>query len=98
MLAYHYLTQGHAEAAVRQLKIVSTLQPKDQLTAQLIQQLQHTDQTASATDLTAGQSPATPATAAVAASTAPVGPGRKTGGNLDGPAVRRHDDHGDLCR
>ena len=51
-LAYHYLTQGNAEAAVRQFKIVNTLQPKDQLTAQLIQQLQHTDQPASATDPT----------------------------------------------
>ena len=44
VLGYHYLTQGHAEAAVRQFKIVSTLQPKDKLTAQLIQQIQHTDQ------------------------------------------------------
>ena len=55
VLAYHYLTQGHAEAAVRQLKIVQQLQPKDQLTAQLIQQIQHTDQAASGTDATPGQ-------------------------------------------
>ena len=53
VLAYHYLTQGHAEAAVRQLKIVSNLQPKDQLTAQLIQQIQHTEQPATGTGVAA---------------------------------------------
>jgi hypothetical protein len=39
VLAYHYLTEGFADAAVRQLKIVASLQPKDQLTAQLLNQL-----------------------------------------------------------
>ena len=55
VLAYHYLTQGHAEAAVKQFKIVSTLQPKDQLSAQLVQQLQKTDQPAAGTELAQGQ-------------------------------------------
>jgi tetratricopeptide (TPR) repeat protein len=65
VLGYHYLTEGHAEAAVRQLKYVQTLQPKDQLTAQLITQLQHTDQSAASTDL-AGQGAAAPTSVAAA--------------------------------
>jgi tetratricopeptide (TPR) repeat protein len=40
VLAYHYLTTEHADAAVRQLKTVTVLQPKDMLSAQLIQQLE----------------------------------------------------------
>src|SRR5262249_4265710 len=39
VLAYHYLTQGHTEAAVGELKEVVKLQPADQLSAQLITQL-----------------------------------------------------------
>ena len=39
VLAYHYLTQGHTEAAVAELKEVVKLQPSDQLSAQLITQL-----------------------------------------------------------
>jgi tetratricopeptide (TPR) repeat protein len=54
VLAYHYLTQGHADAAVRQLQIVTTLQPKDHLAAQLVQQLQKTDQTAAGTNVAQG--------------------------------------------
>ncbi len=73
VLAYHYLTQGHAEAAVGQLKFVSSLQPKDQLTAQLIQQLQHTEQPASGAGLSPGLAPAVPTAPAVAAGNAPVG-------------------------
>jgi tetratricopeptide (TPR) repeat protein len=42
VLAYHYLTQGHPEAAADQLRAVVALQPKDQLSAQLLQQLQQT--------------------------------------------------------
>jgi hypothetical protein len=40
VLAYHYLTDEHPDVAVRQLKVVSSLQPKDTLSAQLIQQLE----------------------------------------------------------
>ena len=40
VLAYHYLTEGHPEEAASQLKEVVALQPKDQLSAQLLQQLQ----------------------------------------------------------
>ena len=39
VLAYQYLTQGHAEAAIAELKVVGQVQPKDTLTAQLLQQL-----------------------------------------------------------
>ena len=38
-LAYQYMTEGHADAAVRQLKVVTSLQPGDKVSAQLIQQL-----------------------------------------------------------
>ena len=54
VLAYHYLTAGHADAAVRQLKIVTSLQPKDQLAAQLVQQIQKTDQSTAGTDVAQG--------------------------------------------
>ena len=36
VLAYHYFTQGHTEAAVEELKEVVKLQPGDQLSTQLI--------------------------------------------------------------
>jgi hypothetical protein len=39
VLAYHYFTQGHNEAAVEELKEVVKLQPGDQLSAQLVAQL-----------------------------------------------------------
>ena len=38
VLAYHYLTQGHTEAAVSQLKQVVALAPQDTLSAQLVKQ------------------------------------------------------------
>jgi tetratricopeptide (TPR) repeat protein len=38
VLAYHYLTQGHIEAAVDQLKQVVALAPQDTLSAQLVKQ------------------------------------------------------------
>ena len=40
VLAYHYLTAGHPEAAAEQYRQVIALQPKDQLSAQLLRQLQ----------------------------------------------------------
>src|SRR5262249_37464873 len=39
VLAYHYLTQGHNDAAVAQLKEVQKLAPSDTLTAQLVKML-----------------------------------------------------------
>ena len=38
VLAYHYLTQGHIDAAVGQLKQVVALAPEDTLSAQLVKQ------------------------------------------------------------
>src|SRR4029077_3031087 len=51
VLAYHYLTQGHPEAALTQLKAVVALQPKDQLSAQLVQQLEQPQKSASDTQV-----------------------------------------------
>src|SRR5262249_2904195 len=39
VLAYHYLTQGHTDVAVDQLKQVVQLQPSDRLSAQIVAQL-----------------------------------------------------------
>jgi tetratricopeptide (TPR) repeat protein len=39
VLAYHYLTAGHTDAAVSELKEVTRLQPSDQLSAALVAQL-----------------------------------------------------------
>src|SRR5262249_21486404 len=41
VLAYHYLTEGHSDAALSQLKSVAGLLPNDQLATQLISQLEH---------------------------------------------------------
>jgi hypothetical protein len=76
VLAYHYLTGEHADAAVRQLKFELTLQPKDTLSAQLIEQLEHKEQQASAGGAGEGQTPAAaqpPVQAAVTASTGKEG-------------------------
>ena len=40
VLAYHYITQGHGDAAAGQLKQVVALQPSDTLSAQLLAKLQ----------------------------------------------------------
>jgi tetratricopeptide (TPR) repeat protein len=79
-LAYHYLTQGHADAAVRQLKHVLALQPKDQLSAQLISQLQHTEQATSPSGTAAAVLAPTPAADTVAASAAATAPAGKLEG------------------
>jgi tetratricopeptide (TPR) repeat protein len=39
VLAYLYMTQGQNDAAVSQLKIITAVQPKDQVSAQLLQSL-----------------------------------------------------------
>ena len=61
VLAYHYITQGHDEAAVVQLKDVVELKPDDKLSAQLLAQYQSPGDT----------SP--PAAPAASASTVPAG-------------------------
>lgn len=57
VLAYHYLTCGHTEAAVKQLEAVVQLNPKDQLSAQLLASLTAPAQGAAA----APKAPAAPA-------------------------------------
>jgi tetratricopeptide (TPR) repeat protein len=49
VLAYHYITQGHGDAAAKQLKEVVALQPDDTLSAQLLGKLQPTAAAATAT-------------------------------------------------
>ena len=67
VLAYHYLTQGHTEAAVGELKEVAKLQPADQLSAQLVAQLSGSQASppagAAATAATPPPAEAPPATA-----------------------------------
>ena len=70
-LAYQYMTEGHADAAVRQLKVVTSLQPGDKISSQLIQQLT--------------PPPATPDADQVPASPTPDNnPPQGTAGDLDG--------------
>ena len=59
MLAYHYITQGHGDAAVGFLKSVVALEPNDTLSAQLLKMLQP----ASAATATAAAAAAAPAPA-----------------------------------
>jgi tetratricopeptide (TPR) repeat protein len=56
VLAYQYLTEEHPEAAVPELKTVTALQPKDTLSAQLLQQLEQS-QTQPGTGTTANAQP-----------------------------------------
>jgi hypothetical protein len=73
VLAYHYLTQGHTEAAIEELKEVVKLQPADQLSAQLVAQLSG-DKAKSSPDAPAAPSPAQ----------APAAPATAVQGNLVG--------------
>ena len=58
VLAYHYLTQGHIDAAANMLKQVVALKPNDTLSAKLLEQLQPARQNPAAT---AAQPPPPPA-------------------------------------
>ncbi len=66
VLAYHYLTAGHTDAAAAELKEVLAIQPQDQLSAQLYQMLAGTPDTTPAPSTDAAPSPAAEAPAAVA--------------------------------
>jgi hypothetical protein len=57
VLAYHYLTQGHTDAAVGVLKQVVALKPQDTLSASLVKQL---EPAASPTPEPATAAPTTP--------------------------------------
>jgi cell division septation protein DedD len=66
VLAYHYLTQGHNDAAAEELREVVKLQPSDQLSSQLLAQLspnQPPSDTAVATTAPAAAPPPAPGTA-----------------------------------
>ena len=76
VLAYHYITQGHGDAAAGQLKEVVALQPSDTLSAQLLAKLQP-----------ASAAPATPAAPPQAQ---PVDAGKLTGNWVaQAPRTRR---------
>jgi hypothetical protein len=62
VLAYHYMTQGHTDAAVAQFKGVVALAPKDTLSAQLVKQFSPPAAVSeTATALNAAATAATPA-------------------------------------
>jgi tetratricopeptide (TPR) repeat protein len=52
VLAYHYLTQEHADAALHQFKLVTSRQPGDAVSAQMIHRLEHPHQQIAAASLT----------------------------------------------
>jgi tetratricopeptide (TPR) repeat protein len=80
VLAYHYLTQGHPEAAADQLKEVVALQPRDQLSAQLLGQLQQPPNNSPGNQLAQAGGPAPSPTTALPANPTPRGQeGKLTG-------------------
>jgi len=60
LLAYHYLTQGHGEAALGQLRKVTQLQPRDKVSAQLLEQLEKAKRDALGADDSAAAEKAAP--------------------------------------
>jgi len=82
VLAYHYLTENHHDAAAKQFQQVVMLQPKDNLSVQLLQQLQPNKDATS--DSPAASSPAAELTPSSgnAPITGPVVAGKE--GRLDG--------------
>jgi hypothetical protein len=73
VLGYHYLTQGHTEAAVRVLKRVVALMPKDTLSAKLVRQLEPPRDQVATGDTAATASPAPSPESAPADTTPPPG-------------------------
>ena len=61
VLAYHYLTQGHTDAAVEMFKQVVKLKPGDTLSAKLLRQLDPPKESADTTTTTASTPDATAA-------------------------------------
>jgi hypothetical protein len=58
VLAYHYVTQGHVDAAIPELRDVVRLQPRDTNSAELLQQLQGTPAAAPASGVSTSPPPA----------------------------------------
>jgi hypothetical protein len=73
VLAYHYLTEEHANAAIGQLRTVAKLQPRDSLAPQLIAQLERKEQPASAESSSAQPQAAISQPPAQTAAPAPTG-------------------------
>jgi hypothetical protein len=76
VLGYEYLTEEHPDAAVREFKTLSAIQPKDTLSAQLVQQLEQSQ------NQPAASTTAQPPPAALSASATTTSPG--TEGKLEG--------------
>ncbi len=77
VLAYHYLTEEYADAAIRQFRLVTAVQPKDALSAELIRQLERAQEQVAATE---SDQPERPTAAAPAAQTvADTDPSGKAG-------------------
>jgi tetratricopeptide (TPR) repeat protein len=93
VLAYHYLTQGHTENAVEELKELVKLQPSDQLSTQLIAQLSGGGAGAGgeAAAPQPPQSPAPPAEKLIGNWTASPAPGTTIALTLGGDAKFRWD-------
>ncbi len=72
VLGYHYLTQGHNEAAAIVLQQVVTMMPKDSLSARLVRQLTPPKDPAAAAAAAAGTPDATAAAATPAATSQPA--------------------------
>jgi tetratricopeptide (TPR) repeat protein len=73
VLGYHYLTQGHTQAAADVLKQVVALMPSDTLSAKLVRQLGPPKDQAAPDVASAPTSPATPSQPAPVDTTAPPG-------------------------
>ena len=80
VLAYHYLTQGHTDDAVVQLKEVVALAPQDTLSAQLVRQFSKP-----------GTEPETPAATPAPPPAAASGQAGETARQLDRAPDQRHD-------
>lgn len=74
VLAYQYLTEGFSDDAIRQLKNVIALAPKDQLSAQLLQQLERKEQAPAGSQASTGDDLAQYAPGAPTATPAPAAP------------------------
>jgi tetratricopeptide (TPR) repeat protein len=92
VLAYHYLTGEHADAAVQQLKFAIALEPRDAVSAQLVPQLDQPRQRAAATGPGVNEGAIPPAGGAEpAAHMAPTGkPGKIEGAWTAQPSHDRH--------
>ena len=95
LLGYHYLCQGHGEEALRQLRAASKLQPKDSLSAKLVESLEEMRRKALGPAADAKPADAKPAPAIAAATPAvePLPAAAVAPGTLDGTWTATADEH-----